>query len=314
MGFGFCGLLIGSSGAMAIPIVFVGSSSEGLDIAQAIRNQLQDVAQVSIWNEGVFGLSRGTLESLVSALEDFDFAVLVITADDLVISRGSESQAPRDNIMFELGLFMGGLGPDRTFGVCRDDGKIKLPSDLAGVTLASYDVRAAKQDPASGLGPAVMLIRQAIREHGCMPRGTRTPEEKLADTYSRIEVSVDELAGEILHVYRMSLPDWRTIARVYIEQCLRYQKAAMEELNDAVCVHRHLRKSVDEVRELIASGITETISILDKTPRSSAKFKEQFNRAAKVLRGTAQRISEHAHRLVTECQITEARRSWTKGT
>ena len=79
---------------MAKPTVFVGSSSEGLDIARSIKSQLNVDAHVSIWNENVFGLSESTLESLVKSLESFDFAVLVITADDLVVSRGTEARAP----------------------------------------------------------------------------------------------------------------------------------------------------------------------------------------------------------------------------
>lgn len=286
---------------MATPFVFVGSSSEGLNIAQAIQAQLQDIAQVSIWNEGVFGLSRGTLESLVRALEDFDFAVLVITADDLIISRGKEAQAPRDNVMFELGLFMGGLGPDRTFGVCRDDGEIRLPSDLAGVTLARYEAECAERDPNSALCAAALQIRQAILQHGCLSAARQSPEEKLADTYSGIELSFSELASEIEYQFARTVKDWRTVASVYIDQCQRYQKAAMEELTDAVSIHRHLRESVDQVYDLISRRITATILILDEKPSTQANCKDQFNRAAKHLRSMAQQINDHAHALVTDC-------------
>ena len=48
---------------------------------------------------------------MVYSLDRFDFAILVLTADDLVASRDVLSTAPRDNVLFELGLFMGGLGP-----------------------------------------------------------------------------------------------------------------------------------------------------------------------------------------------------------
>ena len=68
------------------PSVFVGSSGEGLEVARAIQFQLQDTALVSVWNEGVFGLGEGTLEGLVRMLDRFDFAVLVITPDDVVTS------------------------------------------------------------------------------------------------------------------------------------------------------------------------------------------------------------------------------------
>jgi predicted nucleotide-binding protein len=99
------------------PVIFIGSSKEGLDIAKAIQANLADSCECEIWNQGPFGLSEGSLESLVNALDKFDFAVLAITADDLSQIRGQLHQTPRDNVLFELGLFMGRLGKERVFGL-----------------------------------------------------------------------------------------------------------------------------------------------------------------------------------------------------
>jgi len=84
--------------------------------------------EVTIWSQGVFGLSEGTLESLAATLDDFDFAVLVLTPDDLSISRGSSLPAPHDNVLFELGLFMGALGRQRTYILYDRTAELKLPS------------------------------------------------------------------------------------------------------------------------------------------------------------------------------------------
>lgn len=151
---------------MQKPSVFVGSSREGLDSARAIQFQLKEDANVSLWNEGAFGLGQGTLESLVNSLDRFDFAVLVVTPDDVIVSREVQTQAPRDNIMFELGLFMGRLGRSRTFAVCSNAKDLKLPSDLAGVAVARFDANHAKSDLTSALGPPCFQIRQAIRDLG----------------------------------------------------------------------------------------------------------------------------------------------------
>lgn len=167
----------------------------------------------------------------------------VITADDLVLSRGSEFQAPRDNIMFELGLFMGGLVPDRTFGVCRDDGKIKPPSDLAGVTLASYDVQAAEQDPVSALGPAAMLIRQAIREHGCIPRGTRTPGVWLAS----------RMAWSLMFPYR------RSVLRANPALVVAF-RAAVSRVRDALATER---LGEDEFTEYLRHDLSRRERLLE---------------------------------------------------
>lgn len=120
------------------PTVFIGSSSEGLDIAEAIQVNLDKTCEVTIWSQGVFGLGDGTLEALVNCLEDFDFAILVLTADDLSTIRGRRKQTPRDNVLLELGLFIGRLGRHRTFTVYDRHSNIKIPSDLAGVSLATY--------------------------------------------------------------------------------------------------------------------------------------------------------------------------------
>src|SRR4051812_9202749 len=112
---------------MPKPSLFVGSSSEGLELAGAVQVGLQDVAEVTVWNQGFFGLSQGTIESLVNALDRFDFAVLVATPDDLVVRRDEPAMSPRDNILFELGLFMGRLGRSRTY-VLADPNAVRLPS------------------------------------------------------------------------------------------------------------------------------------------------------------------------------------------
>ena len=61
------------------PTVFIGSSTEGLEVARGIELQLEHDAEVTVWKDGVFGLGKGTLESLFLALNEFDFAILVLT-------------------------------------------------------------------------------------------------------------------------------------------------------------------------------------------------------------------------------------------
>jgi predicted nucleotide-binding protein len=99
------------------PSVFIGSSSEGLHIAEALQQLLDHEAEVTVWSQGIFDLSQSYLESLLKTLETTDFAILAVTADDMVVSRGTEREAPRDNVLFELGLFKGQLGRNRCFFV-----------------------------------------------------------------------------------------------------------------------------------------------------------------------------------------------------
>jgi hypothetical protein len=148
------------------PSVFIGSSSEGLAVAEAFRNALRRDAAVTVWHKGVFGLGDGTLESLVAATKRVDFAILVLTPDDLTTSRKRRQQSPRDNVLFECGLFIGTLGRHRTYVTFDRRTGIKIPSDLAGVTLAAYGDRGDDQPLARQIEPAVSLIRAAIRERG----------------------------------------------------------------------------------------------------------------------------------------------------
>lgn len=156
------------------PVVFIGSSAEGLPVAQALQVNLDYCAEVILWSQGVFGLSEGSLESLVDHVADFDFALLVLSPDDLTLSRGGETPSPRDNVVFELGLFMGALGRSRTFIVYDRTASIRLPSDLAGVTAATY------QPPSAGslqsaLGACSTAIQSVIQAQGIRARGGAEP-------------------------------------------------------------------------------------------------------------------------------------------
>lgn len=57
----------------------------------------------------------------------------MLTPDDLVRYRGKKVNAPRDNVIFELGLFMGAIGRDRTY-LLTSSKEMKIPSDLDGIT------------------------------------------------------------------------------------------------------------------------------------------------------------------------------------
>ena len=145
------------------PTLFVGSSSEGLEFARAVNALLDEDAEVTLWKEGFFDVGSTFIDSLIKALPRFDFAVLMLTADDLLTSREVTTLGPRDNVLFELGLFMGRLGRERTFVIRARGDQIKIPSDLAGLTTAMYDWPRADSNHQAALGPACDNIRKIIR-------------------------------------------------------------------------------------------------------------------------------------------------------
>lgn len=156
----------------AKPTMFIGSSVEEKDIAETIQVLLEYEVASTVWHQGVFDLSGNTLETLVEALPEYDFATLVLTADDLVEKRHHAAKAPRDNVIFELGLFMGALGRRRTFVVHSRTDSPMLPTDLAGITMATYEPRSNLE---AALGPACTKIKRAIERAGGRSRASAPP-------------------------------------------------------------------------------------------------------------------------------------------
>src|SRR4051794_9494911 len=63
--------------------VFIGSSTEGLSVANQIQALLQYDLEVEVWNQGtVFGLGTATLEALEAAVVGYDFGIFVFTPVD----------------------------------------------------------------------------------------------------------------------------------------------------------------------------------------------------------------------------------------
>lgn len=151
------------------PRVFIGSSVEGLNIAYAVQQNLLHEAEVTVWDQGVFELSRTSIESLTKALTDSDFAVFVFSPDDLVQIRDDQKYAVRDNVLFEFGLFIGRLGRDRVFFLCPDVGHLHLPTDLLGVTPGKYESERADGSMQAATGPVCHQMRIQIRALGIAP-------------------------------------------------------------------------------------------------------------------------------------------------
>lgn len=164
--FGACGdLLIDGPDRSAIdprPRVFIGSSVEGLPIARAHQQILEDEMRTEVWDQGtVFGLGDSTLEALERAVLSYDFGLFVFTPDDEMVVRGYKKTVARDNVVFELGLFVGKLTRRKAFALCPAGASMALPSDLAGITTARYS--ATESDLIRALAPACEPLRRAVR-------------------------------------------------------------------------------------------------------------------------------------------------------
>jgi len=96
------------------------------------------------WEATQFKPMQSTFSALWEATLDFDFGLFILTPDDTIESRGETNLSARDNVLFELGLFLGRLGSERTFAVVQGDPdpqkKVKVLSDLAGITIPRFEV------------------------------------------------------------------------------------------------------------------------------------------------------------------------------
>ena len=123
------------------PRIFLGSSAQQEKLLAALARGLQDIADVDAWMT-VFNPGVSTLERLVELTREVDFAAFVFAQDDWTTKGASPEAAsgqasPRDNVVFEAGLFGGALGIRRTF-ILHANGA-KLPTDLLGLTSIRYD-------------------------------------------------------------------------------------------------------------------------------------------------------------------------------
>lgn len=142
--------------------IFVISSVEALPIARAIQNAFEyDPFTTVVWTDGVFRISNYPLQDLEAQIDDSDFAIAIAHADDLVAVRGQEWPTPRDNVVFELGLFMGRLGRSRAILMEPREERVKLPSDLTGITTITYSY-VPGEDAAAYLAPACNRLRDHI--------------------------------------------------------------------------------------------------------------------------------------------------------
>jgi len=150
------------TGVFVKPKVFIGSSAESVAIADAVHANLTYHAECTVWKHA-FQLAAHTMGELMRNLRETDFGIFILSPDDTAIIRGKSNQVARDNVIFELGMFVGRLGTERTFFLVPDDTTdLHLPSDLAGVTPGRYESGRRDNNWPAALNPACLQIRFAM--------------------------------------------------------------------------------------------------------------------------------------------------------
>jgi hypothetical protein len=146
------------------PRIFLGSSTKQQKLLEALTRGLEEVAHVDPWMTS-FNPGMTALERLVELAHQVDFAAFVFARDDWTTvppatpTEGSGQASPRDNVVFEAGLFGGVLGMRRTF-ILHASGS-KLPSDLLGLTTIRYG-----EETVAEVTTVNQKLRNAIEREG----------------------------------------------------------------------------------------------------------------------------------------------------
>lgn len=139
------------------PKIFIGSSVQGLKIARAIRESLQHDATVHLWDDnGCFNTNETVLDGLEKIANSHDYGIFIFRPDDEIYNVKREEttvKIPRDNVIFEYGMFMGKHTRKKVFFIIPDpQGDLKLMSDLLGIIPLKYDnnkIREAEKETES---------------------------------------------------------------------------------------------------------------------------------------------------------------------
>lgn len=151
------------------PVVFVGSTKEKLPITKAVVVLLDEVARVVSWT-GISEPSNFFISDLLKTAKEVDYAVFILSPDDITESRNIIEASPRDNIIFEAGLFMGAIGREKVFLLRPKDIEVKQPSDLFGINVLFYSQPNTTQNQLptikewrNSLEPVTIRLEEAIQ-------------------------------------------------------------------------------------------------------------------------------------------------------
>jgi hypothetical protein len=232
--------------------IFIASSSTALLYAKQLGELLKKDQRLLpvVWDESgaVFDIAKTYIESLVDALSDFDYAVMVFHPDDSGVIKGEQIATTRDNVVFEYGLFIGKLGRDKCYIVQPKNINLRIPSDLMGVNNAQYEYQETQdlQQIKTLMQPAASLIINRIAEVNQIrkdpPRNVQiingylhmaTTQRK---TYSKLEDCIRDgvtLPEEILYWSVESANAW-----------LNYEQETFQNANMALAL---IARKIDEV-------------------------------------------------------------------
>lgn len=119
------------------PNIFIGSSSEAKAQAETIASSLKRVGALPRPWWDTLPRNKTLLEGLEETLKICNAAIILVGEDDWRAMRGDSAMVPRDNTLFEYGLFSGRYGRESVLLVTLGDPA--LPGDLNGLLCHSIE-------------------------------------------------------------------------------------------------------------------------------------------------------------------------------
>lgn len=205
------------------PRIFISSSKEHLDLARAVQENLDNDFETIVWEQDTFGLSQYPIEALLNELNKSNYGVFIFAPSDVALIREKEFSVPRDNIVLELGMFIGKLGREKTFFIVpRGVNDLHLPSDLLGLIAGDYERNRTDRSIIAALGPVCNKIRKSIQQklnyskqdHSLIKIGLFSD---FTEDFKKLFIDASEIILYFIHSRR-----WREnnldLIRIYLEK------------------------------------------------------------------------------------------------
>jgi hypothetical protein len=142
-------------------------------------------------------LGLTVVEKLEKYGSECDFALIVLTADDLTVSGGARA---RQNVIHELGFFHGTLGRDRV--LLLKQSSVELFSNISGLIYKEFE--------GDNIESVFEAIRIALESSSAQKGGHTVPAEEFGDMSERLSKSLDIVAY-----------DWPRMERERLTQSIR---------------------------------------------------------------------------------------------
>ena len=159
--------------------IFIASSGRTLVLAEMLRDNLSaDFCDATLWSEEGRGQpGQVIIEMLEDVAARYDFAVIILSKDDVMAGGKDETLKARDNCVFEAGLFMSAIGRRRCFLV-NSVRQSDLPSDLNGIISIPFEEPPDLQDRltcAQTMMKAATQIKTSVQQTGPSASHARLP-------------------------------------------------------------------------------------------------------------------------------------------